>query len=428
MMNYLKWGAVGIAATLAVTACGSDSSSSKATTATTAAAATTTAAAVSTSEAGTDTTSATAAPDTTTAASTEPIKVLTMGAYTGPVFGIPELEAAVKARVATVNAAGGINGRQIDLITCDDTGDANAAAACARKAVDENVVAVIGSFTLFGTGVQPILTEAKIPYIGGLPSNPAELTSPVAYPLEGGNSNFAADGQAMANAGCKKAGILFSTGNASAADAVTFATKGVEAGGGTVAKSLGIADNVPDLSAPVATLQNAGAECIMMLTVLGGAAIGAVRQSSQPTMLVSADSQVMPPDLVKNGAAPFLTAQSAYSADAKTTPVFFAEMNAQSPPVPTTRAAEVAWGGADAFVQVATAIKGDVTAASVTEQFNKTTDLKVDVYPKPISFTTENPNASIKRVFNTWNVIYQIKDGAYVQDGDPVDVASILGA
>lgn len=45
------------------------------------------------------------------------------------------------------NAKGGILGKQIEVTTCDDEGTAQKAAICARRLVNEGVMAVIGSYT-----------------------------------------------------------------------------------------------------------------------------------------------------------------------------------------------------------------------------------------------------------------------------------------
>ncbi len=45
------------------------------------------------------------------------------------------------------NAKGGVLGKKIEVVTCDDQGTAQQAAICAKKLVNEGVKAVIGSYT-----------------------------------------------------------------------------------------------------------------------------------------------------------------------------------------------------------------------------------------------------------------------------------------
>jgi len=89
-----------------------------------------------------------------------PIKVMAMEAYTIPSSGLvdPHFPAAL-ARAKAINAAGGIKGRPVTVIRCDTKSDPNQAAACARKAVSEKVVAVIGPNTINATAAFPILAK-----------------------------------------------------------------------------------------------------------------------------------------------------------------------------------------------------------------------------------------------------------------------------
>jgi len=57
------------------------------------------------------------------------------------------IENFVKLIVAEKNAAGGLLGKQIEVVTCDDEAKAQKAAVCAKKLVNAGVFAVIGSYT-----------------------------------------------------------------------------------------------------------------------------------------------------------------------------------------------------------------------------------------------------------------------------------------
>lgn len=57
------------------------------------------------------------------------------------------IENGVKLLVEQQNAAGGLLGKQLEYITCDDEGKASQAAICARKLVNDGVIAVIGTYT-----------------------------------------------------------------------------------------------------------------------------------------------------------------------------------------------------------------------------------------------------------------------------------------
>ena len=75
---------------------------------------------------------------------------------------------AMETYFASVNAAGGVNGRKIRLITLDDGNDAKRAADNTRKLIDEDKVFVMfaNSGTAQTMAALPVITERKVPLIG----------------------------------------------------------------------------------------------------------------------------------------------------------------------------------------------------------------------------------------------------------------------
>ena len=57
------------------------------------------------------------------------------------------IDDGVKLVIKQLNAKGGLLGKQVEVVSCDDEGKAQKAAICARKLVNEGVLAVIGSYT-----------------------------------------------------------------------------------------------------------------------------------------------------------------------------------------------------------------------------------------------------------------------------------------
>jgi len=73
------------------------------------------------------------------------------------------IDKAVRLIVKQVNAKGGILGKKLEVITCDDEGKAVKAAICARKLVDAGVIAVIGSYTsTCAEAAEPIYYRAGV--------------------------------------------------------------------------------------------------------------------------------------------------------------------------------------------------------------------------------------------------------------------------
>ena len=97
---------------------------------------------------GSSSTAASAAGSTAAAASGDTIKVGVMGPLSGnvSVYGQAVVNGAT-LYLKQVNANGGINGKQIEILTEDEQGDATQAVNCFTKMVDEGMTALIGDVT-----------------------------------------------------------------------------------------------------------------------------------------------------------------------------------------------------------------------------------------------------------------------------------------
>lgn len=99
----------------------------------------------------------------------------------------PGMPAMAQAYARWINSNGGLNGRKLKVLTCNDHNDRVTAAKCARRAADEDVVAVVGSYSQFGDDFLGPLASAGIPYIGGYGVTNDEFTNPMSYPVNGGS-------------------------------------------------------------------------------------------------------------------------------------------------------------------------------------------------------------------------------------------------
>ena len=126
-------------------------------------------------------------PDAPVAATGEPIRLGMINQDTGAVGAFPELTLAAQAAVDFVNAElGGIDGRPLELLTCDTGFSPEGSTACAQRLVSEGVVAVTGGIDVWGASI-PVLESNEIPYIGGIPVSDAELRSPISFLFSGGS-------------------------------------------------------------------------------------------------------------------------------------------------------------------------------------------------------------------------------------------------
>lgn len=107
-------------------------------------------------------------------AQSAPIKVGALAAVTGPLAFVGDPEAKIlRAQVEQINKAGGSNGRKIELVVYDTTGDARQATTFARRLIeDDKVDFIIGPSSSGETmAIVPIVEEARIPTISMAAAN-----------------------------------------------------------------------------------------------------------------------------------------------------------------------------------------------------------------------------------------------------------------
>ncbi|MFD8672272.1 ABC transporter substrate-binding protein [Streptomyces seoulensis] len=130
------------------------------------------------------------------------VRVMTWAPQNTGATNKPGMPAMARAYAKWLNEHGGVGGRTLTVLTCNEHNDSVGAAKCARRAAAENVVAVVGSYSQFGDSFLAPLESAGIPYIGGYGVTSDEFTGPYSYPVNGGQPALLAGlGQALA-AGC----------------------------------------------------------------------------------------------------------------------------------------------------------------------------------------------------------------------------------
>ncbi|NBE51154.1 ABC transporter substrate-binding protein [Streptomyces boluensis] len=118
--------------------------------------------------------------------SREPVVVMTWAPDKTRATNVPGMPALARAYARWTNAHGGLNGRKLKVLTCNDHNDSVGAAKCARRAVKAKVTAVVGSYSQHGQAFLSPLEAAGIPYIGGYGLAEEEFVSPLSYPVNGG--------------------------------------------------------------------------------------------------------------------------------------------------------------------------------------------------------------------------------------------------
>ncbi len=167
------------AAAAETTSAGADTTAGGETTETTEGGAATTEGGATATTGGEETT-----PGSAAEASGEPIKVMVTAPVDTQLPPYPNIPGAAEVYEQWINDNGGIGGRPLEVITCDNKGDPNEGANCARQAVEEDVVAVVGSFTFDASRIIPVLEEANIAWFGACcPLVAQEFTSSISYVL-----------------------------------------------------------------------------------------------------------------------------------------------------------------------------------------------------------------------------------------------------
>ncbi|MEU6062029.1 ABC transporter substrate-binding protein [Streptomyces sp. NPDC047097] len=136
------------------------------------------------------------------------VTVMTWAPADTSATNMPGMPAMAQAYARWVNSRGGLGGRELRVLTCNEGNDPARAADCARRAVDEGAVAVVGSYSRNSRAALPPLEAAGIPYIGGYGVTDDEFSSPVSYPVNGGQSALLAGNGIQLAGVCERVSLV----------------------------------------------------------------------------------------------------------------------------------------------------------------------------------------------------------------------------
>jgi ABC-type branched-subunit amino acid transport system substrate-binding protein len=185
------------------------------------------------------------------------IKIFVTGTFSSPTLSEPELLSGAQAAADTINAAGGVDGHKIDIVSCNDQFTPSGAQSCAQKAVAAKVTAVTGQF-LFAAGDLNALKPAGIPLVDGAPGNVALATAPTVFGLNGGGTaEYQGIGWELAKSGFKKVVIIQGTGPADQ-NQTPYIESGVKLEGGETIRVISAQEGTPDFGPYVQTALSGG--------------------------------------------------------------------------------------------------------------------------------------------------------------------------
>jgi|HubBroStandDraft_6_1064221.scaffolds.fasta_scaffold181553_2 branched-chain amino acid transport system substrate-binding protein len=305
-------------------------------------------------------------------ATKSPIKVMIIAVLSNPAFSDPEAAVAAKAYVKDANASGGINGHPIDLEVCDSNLNPNQETACFQKAVTDHVVAVAGSFLLFGTGMK-LLQAAGIPFIGGNGTTLAEFTNPISFPADSGEIGwYYGEAALLKGAGVTKPAIMYCDTAACDLSVQYAQDEWTQSGGAGTIKKVLTPLAQPQYTAQAAAVATGGTNGVLLASATQAIPkmVTDLRQANftGPVALIDSfvDSSTVSAmgsyanGLLVSGLLDPVTQTSNSGVEA-----FVKAMNSEDPSAAKDGLSEHSWNGFDLFGQVAKTISGDITAASL---------------------------------------------------------------
>jgi ABC-type branched-subunit amino acid transport system substrate-binding protein len=383
-----------------------------------------------------------AASDTSAGLEGEPIKIGQIAPTDTATYNAQDSVAVARAAVRGINERGGIDGRPLEIVYCNNENDPNAAAACARELVSEQVVAVVRSIVIEGGDqVSAILDAAGIPDVGRGALTPAEFNAPNAYLLDGGV--ISAYAGALARFAEQGGEALFLATAESASGPTTIAALKNMASklGVRVVGTASIPYDTADYAPLAAQIKDSGAE---------GAVLAFTQQQIVQTIKAADQTGVSVNWLLNGGGitesdletlAPAQTEK--FIVGTATLPMSASDQNDQvaqmqedieaqfeagdedADPKKLFPNAYVAWAAIYALTEVFDGLD-TISAETVRNALDEANDLDVGI-STPWTPSRPGPNEDFSRVSHPFTYVSQVENNQLVllQD-DPIDVTDLM--
>lgn len=355
----------------------------------------------------------------------DPIKVMTAASYGNDKNDLKDPIVVAQAAADQINLAGGIAGHKVEVITCNDGGDANSAAACARQAKADGAAAMVGGTTLDPAVMMPILEKEGIPWLGSQAVAAEDQSSKYSFPLVAGGLSFAAMGARTVQDGCTSTAIL-RVDLPVAAGVVQMLDAAIAKAGGQPATEIKVPPTATTFDSIAAEVAKHDCALVAVPTpgFLGIAA--ATRQAGGKTRFYALSGTTW--DTVLKQAGPVL--------EGTVTSTSFPP--ASDPMWDKAKAAvgsasvdwsflytEQTWVAYQALADVLKNVKGKtVDAKTVFAALNAASKVDDGGFTPVLNFTKEFPTPGVNRIFNPTLQFAKISGGAVVADGKPVDLGA----
>jgi branched-chain amino acid transport system substrate-binding protein len=357
----------------------------------------------------------------TGAPSGEPIKVMTVTTLNaaGPTY--QNIANTAAAYESYINARGGIAGRPLDVTVCDEQFDPAVATTCARQAVEEDMVSIVGSFTFFAESIVPVIAESDITWFGACcPITPSELTSDHSFNM--GNQPMYAVGaiKRAVEDGCVNINAVIIEG---AEIFVPPMENAIEALGMEFGDVISLPATAQDYSAEVAQATNGDADCIVAVisetpyitwntawTQSGTEARQYGPQGNLNSISAAGNEEATNGDIISGMYPDISTAPwDEYRLALDEAGLDQSELDYNSLGGLGT------WAAFVGFAQIAETIEGDLTALSFFEAASKTSNLDLNGMVPVLDFTQEWTDGLVgyERLFNR-SVVFSTLDNGQV--------------
>ncbi len=350
----------------------------------------------------------------------DPIKVMTLTAFDTDTLNVKSIIDIAEGAVVDINNGGGINGHEVELITCNEGADPNKAADCARQAVDEGVAAMVGGFTANGDAIMPILEEAGIPWFAPPGISSAELSSEDSYPITSGVLGLAGLGRMAAEDGCEKiASVNYDL--PSAGQISQLVDIGIASGGGTTSDLIKVPPTTTDFS--TIAQETSDYDCAVVGTppqpFLGIAASGAQLGSETRYYVVPGGLTEAVTDAGGDTIEGTVTLSNFPGSD---DPIWdsakevVGDLDGDENGGWSALYLQNTWVGYRTFLSLV-GQSDDLSAAGIKATLDATTAVDTDGFSPPFSFAEDFPAPGLNRVFNYQELKFTVEGGKLVQDG-----------
>ncbi|WP_329410459.1 ABC transporter substrate-binding protein [Nocardia vinacea] len=348
------------------------------------------------------------------------MKILVSAPLSSPAFSIPQVLSGAKAAAAAINATGGIGGKNIEIISCNDQANPNQAAQCAQTAVSEKVSAVTGLF-LFGPQIFDTTKAAGIPVIDTQPVSPSSGTSPNSFPMNAGTfSVYPGVARYLVEKGDKNI-VVVPVNNAAGDFNGKLAAQGVTAAGGTVVRTVTTQAGAPDYAPYVhQALEGGNTQAMIYVGTPEDFPkfVLAAKQANFTGHIGASIGQVPPAvaQATKDSGMGVFVASNYYLPPSPQSNVFAADMAKYEPSSSIDTFSAGSWAAVHA-VYAALKGKSSTDAKALTAALSSSSALAVGEMVPVLDFTKAGPLPDFPRLTNVDVVPIHIVNGGYDATG-----------